>query len=108
MTMSVLFQETKEPKTAEEKAEETIANMSYTLQSIDSSLRITLKEPIPRDTATLQKLDQQHKVYMWEIYELSTLDTQIFCPLNCNFTVFFISCNELCCSMDSEFIVFDV
>lgn len=55
-------QEAKEPKSAEERAEESMANLSYSLQTLDSSLDITVKEPVPRDMETVQKLQRQHKV----------------------------------------------
>lgn len=56
------MKESKEPKSAEERAEESIANLSYSLQTLDSSMTITVKEPIPREFDALQKMQRQHKV----------------------------------------------
>lgn len=56
-------QESKEPRSAEERAEETIANLNYTLNSVESDMSLKLTEPIPRDLETLNKVFTQQQVH---------------------------------------------
>ena len=58
-------QESKEPRSAEERAEETIANLNYTLNSVESDMSLKLTEPIPRDLETLNKVFTQQQVHEW-------------------------------------------
>ncbi|XP_067936924.1 dystonin-like [Watersipora subatra] len=63
--------ESKEPQSVEEKTEETMVNISYTLRSLDEAIKARLTEPIARDMEALQRQSLGQKAVEEDLAQVS-------------------------------------